>query len=129
MKRELKFRAWHLEGERMIEWDSLKNLRYAIDNENVHVMQWSGIIDKKEMAVYEGDILKFDVGARSVRKVIFNNGSFGVVGMADDRDKTFTEFVPFSTMSRDLIERNIYQNLKDLIEVIGNIYEQPELLK
>ena len=70
------------------------------------IMQCTGLKDKNEKLIYEGDIVKIhnDVTA----KIIFDKGCF-----------SFTDGV---------YNQACYWK-KDTIEVIGNIYENPELLE
>lgn len=78
------------------------------------VGQFTGLHDKNGKEIYEGDIalatLKFFNINDKKCKIIFHNGSFGVqYGFSTDY------FKPFSAW--------------DVIEVIDNIYDNPELLK
>ena len=78
------------------------------------VGQFTGLHDKNGKEIYEGDIvlatLKFFNINNEKCKVIFHNGSFGVqYGFSTDYFKTFSAW--------------------DEVEVIGNIYDNPELLK
>lgn len=101
MKREIKFRAWN--GSSMIEWENLKNLRYAIDNENIDVIQYTGLKDKTGKEIYEGDIL--------VR--ILSNGEHGRKIVCDDIREVF--------MTNNIAD--------DEHLIIGNIYEHSYLLE
>lgn len=130
--REVKFRFWEVKEFLFIPWISVRSAYlydYLSKNEDIKAQQYIGEEDKNGVEIYDGDILKFYVGSRSLRKVIFQSGSFGVVGVKDDREKTFTEFIPFAIMNQSLIEQGIYEEINSLIEVVGNIYETPELLK
>ena len=131
--RDIKFRFWDVKEFLFIPWQSINSDHlhdYLSKEENiVKPQQYIGEKDKNGVEIYDGDILKFYVGSRELRKVIFQSGSFGVVGVTDDREKTFTEFIPFAMMNKNLIEQGIYDEINSLIEVIGNIHENPELLK
>ena len=96
---------------------------------NTELMQFTGIKDKKENEIYEGDIILVNVeiiadtiGGYSryetegkILPVIFYEGSFGV----NPKDNSFVEFMPLSSVMEELGE----------MEIIGNSYETPELLK
>lgn len=94
-KREIKFRAWN--GNSILDWENLKSLRYAIDNENIDVMQYTGLKDVNGKDIYEGDIL--------VR--ILPNGEHGRKIICED--------------IREVFMTNNIADDKHLI--IGNIYE------
>ncbi|BAP30158.1 TIGR01671 family protein [Chryseobacterium sp. StRB126] len=130
--KEIKFRFWDVKEFLFIPWISIRSANlydYLNKNESINPQQYIGEKDKNGVEIYDGDIFKFYVGSRALRKVIFQSGSFGVVGVTDDREKTFTEFIPFATMNQSLIEQGIYDEINSLIEVVGNIHENPELLK
>lgn len=89
------------------------------DFDEIELMQFTGLKDKNGKEIYEGDIVKFsdcddDV---YVTPVVWdkNYACFGV---------SFSGKYPISF---DYLEE-FYTDLKD-IEVVGNIYENPELLE
>ncbi|MCO4511454.1 hypothetical protein Si110_00729 [Streptococcus infantarius subsp. infantarius] len=130
-----KFRAWDVHEKKMftnaqlIVWNG--NV-YANDNSELnadklkgwsidekYLMQSTGLADENGKEIFEGDIVKFsdcddDV---YVTPVVWdkNYACFGV---------SFTGKYPISF---DYLEE-FYTELKD-IEVVGNIYENPELLE
>lgn len=123
-----KFRAWLKEEKRMTdvhEMTFIDGKVYLISDitgfyayEEFKLMQSTGLEDKNGKEIYEGDIVKFsdcddDV---YVTPVVWdkNYACFGV---------SFNGKYPISF---DYLEE-FYTELKD-IEVVGNIYENPELV-
>lgn len=113
--REIKFRVW--EGEKMIhltagygmEYISINGFEMRSEFESVILMQYTGLKDKNGKEIYEGDIVKAEeyVGFKNLTaEVIYNRGRF---------------CLNTGTIPEDL--------LPELSEIIGNIYENPELLK
>lgn len=79
------------------------NVEYVFDE----LMQYTGLKDKNGTEIYEGDIV-FDSHCEENGKVIFDEGCFAI---------------EWETTIEDLFENC------DIYEVIGNAYQNPELLK
>lgn len=112
--REIKFRAWLKRYEMMVDVEkiSMTSGRIYFDSdwwEEYELMQYTGIKDKNGKEIYEGDIVKSPCG---IRKVIFVDGGFCL----DTGD--------FATDLYRMIDSK-----GNHLEVIGNIYENPELLE
>jgi len=108
--REIKFRAWHKEN---------KCMQYNVVFANIEeweLMQFTGIKDKHGVEIYEGDIIDF----------IYNNKNFrGVVEL----DKYYHSIIRVNNFPAAWGCRGIF-HIENAMngEVIGNIYENPELL-
>ena len=120
--REIKFRGWERELQMMVydtelggwifEYDGnpVRAVNQMINEEDYFydLMQYTGLKDKNGTEIYEGDII-WDAHAEIHGKVTFDEGTFCVEW------KTHIE--------------HLFEVVSDYYaEVIGNIYENPELL-
>ena len=120
--REIKFRAW--DGKRMLEWRPLDGLQDFGSLWNLldgalwkyFVMQFTGLQDKNGKDIYEGDILGGYPHGECFVQWDDKHGCYTAI----DTDESRNDFGLFSTQLQDCI---------DTWEIIGNIYENPELLK
>lgn len=123
--REIKFRAWHKEEKIIGEVLGIDILHKEIffsnedvncyehaDFKDIELMQYTGLKDMREKEIYEGDIL-FESFGEEYFKVVFEDGSFRAEFEGD-----------FDEYSFDLIDVVLQS-----CEVVGNIYENSELLK
>jgi hypothetical protein len=120
--REIKFRAWLKEKKIIGEVLGIDILHKEIffsnedvdcyehtDFKDIELMQYTGLKDKNNKEIYEGDIVTLH---NSKYKVIFNTKEARFVL----RDDEFESEIPFTN------------NNNERMEIIGNIYENPELL-
>ena len=134
MNSDIKFRAWLKEEKKMVNVETIdftdKSMQYLEKNEiidayllrrmifdDVELMQYTGQKDKNSKEIYEGDILKYnfpyDGRLKHVSPVKFleTEASFGLKDIYGNEIQLYR------------ITANNY------FEVIGNIYENPELLE
>lgn len=121
MGREIKFRAWNTIVHRMQEF-TLPYLESLNGNKIqwhiLEIMQYTGLKDKNGKEIYEGDIYHMKVGNY---EIIFNNGCFCVNRIGRNAP------VPINWMPENC-EDCMVDNFASKIEIIGNIYQNPELL-
>lgn len=116
--RQIKVRAWDKIRNKMISWTIIKSQVYnVIRNEgNWLLLLYSTLKDHMGIEIYENDIVKitWHTAAIKYRQVEFINGCFMVGSITNKRIPMY-----------QLMTNDDYCS----IEVIGNIYENPELLE
>lgn len=114
MNRKIKFRMWNDYDKKMIHWNELleKNLAniFTIPSYNKWLMQYTGLHDKNGKEIYEGDIVKIKYRDEDIGKVIYEHNGFSIDVTNMNKNYGRVSFV------------------NNFMEVIGNIYDNPELL-
>lgn len=117
MNREIKFRRFAKGCNEMVYSDGiyLENFFRVVDNNpnNYEIMQYTGLKDKNGKEIYEGDVV-FRKSNDETLEVSMVKGCWAL------ENKTFLYFT---------INMNIEDSRINSCEVIGNIFENPELLK
>ncbi len=112
--REIKFRGWYCREdgkkpltEMLFDVRPGDCLKWKNEGQPITVMQYTGLNDSKDVEIYEGDILSYPAP--------FNHQKGLVLW-----------FPKLARLEIDLWE-DLFSICKD-IEVIGNIYQNPELI-
>lgn len=118
MLKEIKFRAWDndlgMSEPFGLETAGIMFMDGGNPNE---IMQYTGVKDKNGKEVYEGDILDNGYEKRIVK---FKDGAvYQALLPQDENKKLFESWLPVMVVAGVL----------DDVEVIGDIYTTPELLK
>ena len=124
-----KFRAWTEEGKVMYyDVYPFKNDTLLLSYDEIAfdevpasdfiLMQSTGLKDKNGKEIFEGDVVKYEVGRNTVTEEVAYDKNFAGFGVRDaDTDIIFT-FLQLADVV-DLIS----------LEVVGNIYNNPGLLE
>lgn len=136
--RKIKFRAWDKKRKKIFEVMNL-DLRFPtprgvfigvtdmrrgifsgprieyVDINDVEMMQFTGLKDKNDKEIYEGDILEL-YNHHQVEVIEYEGSAFGVF----EHTNSSRESGRFT---------NLDEWADNAMEVIGNIYEHPELIK
>lgn len=125
-QRAIKFRAWDLVSSRMVvledfyfrkEYTNISGIRFHVgldksetraEGEDLILMQFTGLHDSNGKEIFEGDLVKG--GPNSPLRVEYRNGAFSGYSQDTEMPYPIDEFGSGKT------------------EVVGNIYENPELL-
>lgn len=115
--REIKFKAWDKLDKEMFNVESINFQERRVYEDvvsyrnfnDIELMEYTGLKDKNNKEIYEGDIVTLH---NSKYKVIFLNEEARFVL----RDDEFEYEIPFTN------------NNNKRMEIIGNIYENTELL-
>lgn len=129
--KKIKFRAWDERRNRMIEVTSIsfrngtiqEDTRHAVNRkiylDDVVLMQYTGLKDKNGVEIYEGDILEVEKNEDGTYKGTINGNTF------------FGRFQGYSSKIKvdGMHDINNIRYWNNHVEVIGNIYENPDLLE
>ena len=127
--REIKFRVWDKKDKEMlrvvaISFDEAMFMPHNIDYEDYYnynnnfysdLMQYTGLKDKNGVEIYEGDIVEWiDGGERPfIYEIIYDDCGY---------------YAKSSNNEKISIGGTMHSDMNINIEVIGNIYENKELL-
>lgn len=119
-----KFRAWFdsemydkpvvYDGEFYLDWREFEN---GETYNGAVLMQSTGLLDKNDNEIFEGDIVKYKAGCNTFTEEVAYDKNFAGFGV---RDANADIIFSFGELAEDI-------DLSSL-EVVGNIYENPELL-
>lgn len=128
-----KFRAWDIHKKKMFTNDQLiiwngnvyanDNFKLNVDNlkgwniDEKHLMQSTWLNDKNGKEIFEGDIVKYKIGWNTFIEEVAYDKNFAGFGVMDAYADSIFSFGKLA----EGIDLNS-------IRVVGNIYENPELL-
>ncbi len=145
--KDIKFRAWNKITKDMMvitniyfidkgsRLEGVGNLVTKWDIEHIELMQYTGLKDKYNKEICEGDIVEFedyvsenlfyyrDPWKRTVRgQIVFVHGRFDIMPLQNDRENDLIK-------SEYSFKGLFLSDYASKMSVIGNIYNHPELLE
>lgn len=126
-----KYRAWDKEFKEMVQVNALVLDEQVIkttykngnvvkeDMKNYELMQSTGLFDKNGKEIFEGDIITNGIDIVDVR----NHETLGFYTMVNGREVFFGHGTSIEEFEEDI------EGFTEIAEIIGNIYENPELLE
>lgn len=135
MNREIKYRAWLKAEKIMVTVEEInfydETFAYIFDNyaeveqewieediQNVELLQYTGLKDKTGKDIYEGDIIRYFSEVMSKKEWICSVEVIGATFAVRTGKKSYMDGSFLNRLSKD-----------EKLEIIGNIYENPNLLE
>ncbi|SER59977.1 YopX family protein [Streptococcus gallolyticus] len=124
-----KFRVWIKEEKRMLPVASINfNQSYVLAEENnglccerdfdeIELMQSTGVVDENGKEVFENDVIRDSDGFEGI---VQYDESYGMYGIA---------YLPAKSNGIDMTFEELKDKYWNTFEVVGNIYENPELFE
>lgn len=124
----IRFRAWDINDKEMVDVDTINwndgKLDFIGDgitefrkSNDIKLMQSTMLVDENCKEVFEGDILSVETDEENVKVSVFWDTKHALFMV---ESKKYNEKSAFA----ELVEDNAYP-----FKIIGNIYENPELLE
>lgn len=119
-----KYRAWDKETKTMNGMAEIyRNRNQEIElrprDENIILMQSTGLKDKNGKEIFEGDIIRYNIDVVDIKR----HQTLGFYTVLDGREGFFGDGMSIDDFEEDAKE------FSKTAEIIGNIYENPELLE
>lgn len=119
-----KYRAWDKETKTMNGMAEIyRNRNQEIElrprDENIILMLSTGLKDKNGKEIFEGDIIRYNIDVVDIKR----HPTLGFYTVLDGREGFFGDGMSIDDFEEDAKE------FSKTAEIIGNIYENPELLE
>jgi uncharacterized phage protein (TIGR01671 family) len=121
------FRVWHIRTKDMSYETDIRHAYDIVWFSDDIVMQWTGLLDKNGKKIFEGDIVQFTLTPMTLAYSEEDKEDVPIYG----EPIIETGYVYWANTGYWIMApNNEYMYIrKEEVEVIGNIYENPELIK
>ena len=121
--REIKFRAWDKKDKLWVAGWSIGQAGVQTETSNKVFMQYTGLQDKNGKEIFEGDVVKIEDYYENIRIgiIVFDSGTYKLQNLGQNFYYQFGSDGEYDWESIENVD-------EDNIEIIGNLYENPELL-
>ncbi len=119
-QRTIKFRAWD-EERKFMDYFDLWHIGTGDDIVHCPLMQFTGLLDKNGKEIFEGDILQYP---NETMKPVIRYGEYSLGSY-----ETYEEGVGFYLELDGTQYRSLTTEHGKRLKIIGNIYENKDLLK
>ena len=121
-----KFRVWYkneMAEVRVLDWNNevvdLFNPHIEIPLDEIELMQSTGLKDKNGKEIFEGDVIRYNIDVVDIKR----HSTLGFYTVLDGREGFFGDGMSIDDFEEDAKE------FSKTAEIIGNIYENPEILE
>lgn len=128
--KQIKFRAWHKDGAYMMPVEEIDFENKLINKSGVWrwfnelvLMQYTGLKDKNGVEIFEGDYV---VGVQYL--TTSPNVPFEIKGVVRYSERNTMFYIDDKNKGHDMFMQSL-GSTPYILEVIGNIYENPDLLE
>ena len=145
--RDIRFRAWDKVNKNMHFSRNVQEIRFdhrhgdgysvvvegnspLLNNNDIELMQYTGLKDKNGKEIYEGDILKNFETNRSMGVIQFSKGAFGINwDYHINKDPDWIDGRMYGSWGCETNLRTLSDGFQRHLVVIGNIHENSDLLE
>lgn len=119
-----KYRAWNTETKEIEVFETYEEiselfLSLSVDDGFYTIMQSTGLVDKNGKEIFEGDIITNGEAVVDVK----NHPTLGFYTVVNDVERFFGSNTSIKDFENDVEE------FSSVTEILGNVYENPELLE